>query len=435
MLTKARIASHLSFTLLAVACSSAGTATPDPDSSATPLGAEGDAPAKRRPGHILPVKSADDGKVKTTSFAKLTYRGGPVIPNVKVVTVFWGASVPNQPDINAFFTAVTNSPYFDWLAEYNTPSQKIGRGTLLASYVDPVSGSSSLSDGQIAAELKKLIGAGKVPKNDGNTLYMVYFPPGVTISMGGDSSCSSFCAYHNSDSYGGQNLYYGVMPHLGGACAGGCGGGTEFQNLCSASSHEMIEAVTDPNVGNGDLAWYDDSQGEIGDICNQEEGTISGFNVQAEWSNKKGACIVTDPNAPNNGGAGGSGAGGSGPGAGGSGPGAGGSGTGAGGSGPGAGGSGNAGSGPGAGGSGVGGSGVGGSGVGGSGTAGSGTGAGGCDTGDSCAHDVCAQGDPLDASCSACAQALCQADPYCCQQGWDDVCVGEVVSYCGKACN
>jgi hypothetical protein len=421
MLTNARIASHLSIALLAVACSAAGTSTPDPDSAATPLGADGDGTAKRRPGHILPVKSVDDGKVKTTSFAKLTYRGGPVIPNVKIVTVFWGASVPDQAKINDFFTAVTDSPYFDWLAEYNTPTQKIGRGSLVASFVDTPSSSSNVSDGQVSAEIKKLIGAGKIPKNDGNTLYMVYFPPGVTISMGGDSSCSSFCAYHNSDTYGGQSLYYGVMPHLGGACAGGCGGGTEFQNLCSASSHEMIEAVTDPAVGNGNLAWYDDNQGEIGDICNQEEGTVNGFNVQAEWSNKKGSCIVTDPNAPNNGGAGGSGAGGSGTGAGGS---------GVAGSGTGAGGSGTAGSG-------AGGSGVGGSGVGGSGTAGSGPGAGGCDNGggDTCAHDVCAQGEALDASCSSCASSLCQADPFCCNQGWDDVCVSEVVSYCGQACN
>ena len=48
-----------------------------------------------------------------------------------------------------------------------------------------------------------------------------------------------------------------------------------------------------------------------------------------------------------------------------------------------------------------------------------------------CAHDECAQGGPLDASCSGCAQAVCDADPVCCDSVWDDVCVGEADQFCG----
>jgi hypothetical protein len=45
------------------------------------------------------------------------------------------------------------------------------------------------------------------------------------------------------------------------------------------------------------LAWYDPNNGEIGDICNAQQGSIVGGNgvtytVQKEWSNAKGACIV-----------------------------------------------------------------------------------------------------------------------------------------------
>ena len=443
MLTNARVAPFVVSALLLTAC---GAASHDPsEGDATPAVVAGK-PGARRPAHILPVKGPKQtggaGQVQPTSAGYLTYRGGPVISNVKIVTIFWTSAVKFQTEINAFYTAVTDSPYFDWLAEYNTPTQKIGRGQLLATYVDPIQSSTYVQDNEVAAEIKKLIGAGKVPANDADTLYMVYFPPGVTIGMGGSESCSSFCAFHSSDTYKGKNFYYGVMPYLGGGCDGGCGQGTIFQNTCSASSHEMIEAVTDAAVGNGDLAWYDDSQGEIGDICNQDEGVVAGFTVQAEWSNKHGGCITTDPNAPNNG-PGGVGAGG-GPGAGGSGagagPGAGGSGAGPGaggmGAGPGAGGSG---AGPGAGGSGAG-PGAGGMGAG-PGAGGSGAGAGpggggsgGCDTGSSCAHDFCSQGAALDASCDPCAKSLCAADPFCCNQGWDDTCVGEVALYCGQTC-
>ena len=69
--------------------------------------------------------------------ATLTYYGGPIIQNVKVVTVFWGSGVQfsgsGTQSINAFYTSVIQSAYYDWLSfEYNTTSptaQKIGRGT------------------------------------------------------------------------------------------------------------------------------------------------------------------------------------------------------------------------------------------------------------------------------------------------------------------
>ena len=68
--------------------------------------------------------------------AHLTYYGGPVISNVRVHDVFWGAGVQFQSQLDAFFTAITNSPYFDWLDEYATPTQHIGRGSFGGSLVD-----------------------------------------------------------------------------------------------------------------------------------------------------------------------------------------------------------------------------------------------------------------------------------------------------------
>ena len=44
------------------------------------------------------------------------------------------------------------------------------------------------------------------------------------------------------------------------------------------------------------LAWYDGTNGEIGDICNAQQGTITlnglSYTMQKEWSNQKGACIL-----------------------------------------------------------------------------------------------------------------------------------------------
>lgn len=48
-----------------------------------------------------------------------------------------------------------------------------------------------------------------------------------------------------------------------------------------------------------------------------------------------------------------------------------------------------------------------------------------------CAHDECQEGDALLASCSACATAVCNVDPYCCDTDWDATCVDEADDYCG----
>jgi hypothetical protein len=248
--------------------------------------------------HLMP-KSDGIKADQFASKASLKYYGGPIIPSVKVYTVFWNSKVPNQSELNAFYTDVTNSAYFDWLTEYDTSSQSIGRGSFGGSVVDTGAPSgSTIDDSDVQAEVARLIDAGKLPKNDGNNLYMVHFPAGVTITSGSDTSCNQFCAYHGTFTHGGSDAFYGVIPDLSGGCSTGCGSSTKLDNTTSVSSHEMIEAVTDPAIGlataiGKPIAWYDSSNGEIGDICNAEQGTIDGYTVQKEWSNANGACIIT----------------------------------------------------------------------------------------------------------------------------------------------
>jgi hypothetical protein len=57
--------------------------------------------------------------------------------------------------------------------------------------------------------------------------------------------------------------------------------------------------------------------------------------------------------------------------------------------------------------------------------------------GDTCnAHDVCSTGAPLDASCDdSCVTDICDADPFCCNNSWDSLCVGAVPTVCGQSCD
>ncbi|WP_437321325.1 hypothetical protein [Sorangium sp. So ce385] len=51
-----------------------------------------------------------------------------------------------------------------------------------------------------------------------------------------------------------------------------------------------------------------------------------------------------------------------------------------------------------------------------------------------CSHDLCSAGDGLDPACDPCASAVCAADPYCCDNAWDARCVDQAASACGLSC-
>jgi hypothetical protein len=57
-----------------------------------------------------------------------------------------------------------------------------------------------------------------------------------------------------------------------------------------------------------------------------------------------------------------------------------------------------------------------------------------CTTGGTCAHPICSTGGKLTASCDSCAAQICAADSFCCNNTWDSVCVGEVASVCHQTC-
>jgi hypothetical protein len=115
------------------------------------------------------------------------------------------------------------------------------------------------------------------------TLYFVFLPPGTQVDQGGSKSCHAFCGYHDATS---DHTFYAVLPYPG--CTG-CEGGLAVPDaLTSTSSHELCEAITDPVPGTG---WYDDANGEIGDICAWKTKTLGSYTVQLEWSNSADACV------------------------------------------------------------------------------------------------------------------------------------------------
>ncbi|HEY7405117.1 MAG TPA: hypothetical protein VIB39_16440, partial [Candidatus Angelobacter sp.] len=260
--------------------------------------------------------------------AHLSYFGGPIISNVQVIQVLYGSGSYNaqvagtaSPSMGQFYNDITSSGLIQLLQQYNTTisggtNQTFGNGTFGGLFqIVPSAGNngSTISDTQIQSELLAQITAGHLPApvldaaGNPNTLYMIFFPPGKTISQGGSNSCQAggFCAYHGTTSnlFNGKNVLYGVMPDMqaGSGCATGCGASTTFNNYTSVTSHELTEAMTDAFVGiatvfGPPLAWYDMTNGEIGDICNAQQGSYvangTTYTIQLEFSNSANNCVL-----------------------------------------------------------------------------------------------------------------------------------------------
>jgi hypothetical protein len=244
------------------------------------------------------------GQITTTAgvgFGLVTYHGGPVIPNVAVSIIYWSSAVAFQETLPSFYATVTNSNFFDWLREYPAGAQRIGRGGVARVVVDTgAPGGTSIQQWQIEAELTRLIQNGTLSSPGPNDLYMVYFPPGVTVFAGGWFSCTptdGFCGFHTMFSVNGTNAYYGVIADLA-PCGSRCGPGDALANTTATSSHELLEAVTDPFTG-PDNGWFDGTNPnqtwEISDICQDMQANVSGFTVQKAWSQQQEACVFRNP--------------------------------------------------------------------------------------------------------------------------------------------
>jgi hypothetical protein len=221
---------------------------------------------------------------------QLTYRGGPLLSEVQVFVLFWGDTWQQDPQvalvqqINSFFDYVLTSEMMDQLAEYSVPGQAISHGTRTGSIELTTAPPSNVSDGDVKQLIQQELSSDPaVPQPTSSSLYFIFLPAGVTVGMEGGASCVNFCGYH-SDIDG--QVFYAVMPYPD--CLGCAGGLSVIDALTATSSHELCEAITDPIPGQG---WYDDQNGEIGDICAWQTKKVGDFTVQLEWSNTAGRCL------------------------------------------------------------------------------------------------------------------------------------------------
>ncbi len=259
---------------------------------------------------------------------------------------------PQQRSVlDQFFGAITGQVDYTDLRTATT-GFKIGRGSardgeVFADVTAPKK-AAKITQSDIEAHLKSasddslsLIDIGRKYSPTVNTLYMVFTAPGSSVYnqanqlLNPSSSTSSTTSFHSTIDLGSQNIGiyynhdvlpssnnfyydkgkgtpwlvpYAIMPFPQNNSSG------VLDELTSAASHELAEAVTDPiTPDHADVAknsllvgWYDDhpdkfqpphkvNDDEIGDFCEGDlggygpahYGRLNGYYVQSEYSNQQ----------------------------------------------------------------------------------------------------------------------------------------------------
>ncbi len=227
--------------------------------------------------------------------------GGPVLKAPKLYPVFFANDDATTVAKLTDFTQKIGATKY-WAATTNEYGG-VGPATAFAPITISETLGSVVDDSFIQSWLKgKLENADPAfPVADENTLFILYYPAGVTITDGGGGkSCQSFGGYHSNitldAAHGSQEVAYAVLPR----CAH-FGDLTGLDAITGPASHEMIEAASDPYpMTNPAYAMIDSLHyywlrilggGENGDMCAQFSGVFMQFDelpyvVQRSWSNK-----------------------------------------------------------------------------------------------------------------------------------------------------
>jgi hypothetical protein len=274
--------------------------------------------------------------------------GGPVLASPKIVPIFFATDDPSTTSSLADFVSKVGATQY-WKAAVSEYGVGAATGETPIQLTTADNPSSTIDDTAIQAWL-----AGKLnsddpafPKPDANTVYTLFYPAGITITLGGgggggggpdggvddggaeggspadaggpgfvSSSCTSFGGYHSNiqldANHGTMNVAYAVLPR----CAT-FGQLTGLDAVTGAASHELIEASTDPypqtlaayaQVDDAHIYWMSLlGGGEVGDMCAQFDGVFTKFaelpdyTVQRTWSNKaakagQDPCVPALPN-------------------------------------------------------------------------------------------------------------------------------------------
>lgn len=239
------------------------------------------------------MRMANPGTHIMTAAQQLSYYGGPYLQSESAYDIYvncgsascWGAP-------GTFLTNLAGSTFIHLLDQYTGTSTN-NRYTFAGGLLENYNTSYTLQD----QDIYNMVHAAAAAYGGGGYghIYHVFLENGVRQCSSAAGGCylQQYCAYHGAVNFSdiGHTLY-SVEPYQNvSGCNSPSGKLTDSTN--STLSHEYYETITDPDVQTN-VAWYNSSYGEIGDICRNAYGYVNvggtNFYIQSEWSNRYQAC-------------------------------------------------------------------------------------------------------------------------------------------------
>ena len=220
-------------------------------------------------------------------------QNGPLMTQPKVFFLFWtsywasGTGATECTNLtNVWSNMAGDAGFYNQMSEYG-----IGHGVFLnTSNPSPNLGTKTIvSESTIQSLLTGEIGVNGVPSNDSNTLYVIMMPKGKQSGYDCTSTSCTSLGHHGFATKNNTPVRYAVIEY-----------NASLDTTNTVVSHEIYEAVTDPDEGSGPggsgvfgTGWRDAGAGttdEIGDICNLIQQTYHGVVIQQVWSQSSCAC-------------------------------------------------------------------------------------------------------------------------------------------------
>lgn len=232
----------------------------------------------------------------------LSYYGGPVQTGSNEYDILvncsnescWGGL------ISQFQNDLGGSNMMHIVDQYNAAGAYAFGGDYPATY----NTSGTLQDADIFNILYSVITTNALPTGYASEFH-VFLGSGVQQCSTSAGGCyaQQYCAYHGSNDWSDiGHVLYSVEPYQD---IPGCQvsnqpspNGSIADSTASTLSHETFETITDPDVAANNIAWYNQTGGEIGDLCAPAVGVPTGnvqlgtdtWEIQMEYSNSISDC-------------------------------------------------------------------------------------------------------------------------------------------------
>lgn len=198
--------------------------------------------------------------------------GSWILTTPKIHLVFWGdwwySQAKGKSDmvstIGTWSVLANDSAFYSLVNEYG-----VGIGQMIGTTVSyPNLPPGLIQESDIQTELNNEIQNNTLPKPDNQTIYVMVLPPNTQSQY---NVAAGFGGHHQTV----NNFTYAVIENH-----------ADWDNTIS---HEIYEAVTDPDLTNG---WYalPGGETEIADLCGNT-WQLDGHTIAGVWSQSQCKCI------------------------------------------------------------------------------------------------------------------------------------------------